>query len=98
MSNKIDDKYASQPMPAVNNSKFIQDMVIEDMLSRKKMGIEKYGTALQAGNGRDALQDAYEESLDLCMYLKQAIVERDSKKADNDSKILAKIQSGEIHD
>ena len=31
----------------------------------------------KAFNGRDALLDAYEEAIDLCMYLKQAIVERD---------------------
>ena len=37
----------------------------------------RYGTALQPHNGRDALLDAYEEALDLAMYLKQAIVERD---------------------
>lgn len=33
--------------------------------------------ALQPHNGRDALRDAYEESLDLVCYLRQAIEERD---------------------
>jgi len=28
-------------------------------------------------NGRDALRDAYEEALDLCQYLRQALYERD---------------------
>jgi hypothetical protein len=41
------------------------------------MGRRKYGTALEANNGRDALMDAYQEALDLAMYLRQAIAERD---------------------
>jgi len=57
--------------------KSIQEMVIEDMETRKAKGLETYGTLLYPHNGRDALQDAYEEALDQCMYLKQAIVERD---------------------
>ena len=53
----------------------IVDLVVQDMKERKKQGIETYGTPLQAFNGRNALQDAYEEALDLCMYLKQVIEE-----------------------
>lgn len=67
----------SQPMPTVNSSPDIQSMVIHDIEKRRELGISRYGTALQPNNGRDALQDAYEESIDLAMYLKQAIVERD---------------------
>jgi hypothetical protein len=55
----------------------IQHMVRMDLLEREDHGIKEYGTPLQANNGRDALQDAYEEALDLACYLKQAIVERD---------------------
>jgi hypothetical protein len=40
--------------------------------------VRRYGTKLQAGNGRNALQDAYDECLDMAVYLKQAIVEQDS--------------------
>jgi len=39
-------------------------------------------------NGRDALQDAYEEALDLACYLKQAIEER---KAVASTALLARI-------
>jgi hypothetical protein len=42
-----------------------------------KAGIETYGTPLESHNGRDALQDAYEEALDLACYLKQAMIERE---------------------
>lgn len=47
-----------------------------DMAARKRVGIERYGMPLQAFNGRDALIDAYQEALDLCCYLRQAIEER----------------------
>ena len=46
------------------------------MLKRDAVGRAKYGVPLQAHNGRDALQDAYEEVLDLAVYLRQAIEER----------------------
>ena len=51
-------------------------MVIEDMKARDKMGEDKYKTRLQAGNGRNPLQDAYEESLDQTVYIKQELEER----------------------
>lgn len=57
----------------------VQDLVIQDMEARKKVGLKEYGTLLYPHNDRDALQDAYEEALDLCCYLKQALVERDSR-------------------
>ena len=64
------------------NKKDIADLVIEDMKERKKMGKKKYGVPLRAHNGRNALQDAYEEALDLCQYLKQALVESASQKGE----------------
>lgn len=50
-------------------------LVIKDMEERRIHGIEKYGTPVQPFNGRDPLVDAYQEALDLCVYLRQAIVE-----------------------
>ena len=67
-----------QPPPIPNDGPDIQSMVIDDLTARRLVGIERYGTALQAHNGRDALRDAYEEALDLACYLRQAIAERDS--------------------
>jgi hypothetical protein len=55
----------------------MQDLVLEDVLERKRVGIERYGQPVLPHNGRDALVDAYQEALDLCMYLRQAIYERD---------------------
>lgn len=73
-------KQQKQPKPIPNESIPVWETVIQDMHERHHMGCETYGTPLQAGNGRDSLVDAYEEALDLCVYLKQAILERDSKK------------------
>jgi hypothetical protein len=50
--------------------------VIADLQARDAFGVKKYGTTLQTRNGRDPLMDAYQESLDQTMYLKQAILER----------------------
>lgn len=66
-----------QPLPIVNGQPFVQDAVIADIEARKQVGIERYGTPLQPFNGRDALRDAYEEAIDLTMYLKQLLIERD---------------------
>lgn len=67
----------SQQMPIPNDHPDVQSAVIADMEARRELGILRYGTALQPHNGRDALQDLYEELLDAAMYAKQAILERD---------------------
>ncbi len=56
----------------------VGQQVLADIQSRIDMGYQKYGTLLQTHNGRDALWDAYQEAIDLVMYLRQAILERDS--------------------
>ena len=68
-----------QAPPVPNQLPAIQDLVMRDLQERKAIGIKRYGTALQPHNGRDAMLDAYEEAQDLCMYLRQAIYERDGK-------------------
>jgi hypothetical protein len=52
--------------------------VVDDVFDRMNEGTVSYGTPLQGHNGRDALWDAYEEALDLAVYLRQAIWERDN--------------------
>lgn len=66
-----------QPAPVLREGVDVQSLVIADVEARREMGIAKYGTPLQAHNGRDALMDAYQEALDLACYLRQAIAERD---------------------
>ena len=65
-----------QPQPTGEGPRVL-DLVLADLTARAEVGREKYGTYLRAGNGRDALMDAYQEALDLCMYLGQALMERD---------------------
>lgn len=68
-----------QPLPVVNDGPDIQSMVVADIIQRRQVGIERYGTALQAHNGRDMLRDAYEEALDLSIYLRGCLAERDGQ-------------------
>jgi hypothetical protein len=66
-----------EPAPQHNDGPSMHDLVIADMQSRKEFGLQKYGTILQAHNGRNALRDAYEEVLDLAVYLRQKLEEED---------------------
>lgn len=47
----------------------------EDVEQRLKKGLETYGNYLAPFNGRNALQDAYEEKLDELAYLAQKLME-----------------------
>lgn len=75
-SNKL---VQEQPEPQPNNLPAVWSLVITDMLVRDQEGRRKYGVPLQPHNGRDVLVDAYQEALDLTVYLRQAIYERDGK-------------------
>jgi hypothetical protein len=65
-----------QPEPT-GSGQPITELVIRDLHERSRVGTLRYGTPLRAHNGRDPLRDAYEEALDLCQYLRQAIEERE---------------------
>ena len=67
-----------QPDPTENEKSGVVILkVMEDLENQAIKGLQHYGTVLKTHNGRDALQDAYEEALDLAMYLAQALMERD---------------------
>lgn len=66
-----------QPPPHPSAGPAVWDLVLVDMAGRDRTGRERYGSPLQPNNGRDALVDAYQEALDLVVYLRQAIYERD---------------------
>lgn len=70
---------ADQPPPAASVAPAVWPLVVADMAQRDRVGRERYGTPLRAHNGRDALVDAYQEALDLAVYLRQAIYERDGR-------------------
>lgn len=76
-------RFDDNPAPIPNMKPAVWGLVMRDMQERDKFGLEKYGTRLQPFNGRDALKDAYEEALDLCVYLRTAIYERDVDKTEN---------------
>ena len=68
-----------QPAPRPNDFPAVWDLVLADMSNRDAVGRKRYGTPLQPHNGRDALKDLYAELLDACVYLRQALYERDGK-------------------
>ena len=48
-------------------------LVIEDLEARAMQGREKYNNDYRVYTRENPLQEAYEEALDLCMYLRAAI-------------------------
>lgn len=67
-----------EPAPIPGKQKVL-DYVIQDLKDRAEQGKKKYGTYLETFNGRDAEWDAYQEALDLVMYFRQKLLERDKK-------------------
>ena len=53
--------------------------VCADIAKRQKLGIEKYGTTVAQNplSHKEWLQHAYEEALDMAIYLRRAIEEID---------------------
>jgi hypothetical protein len=82
-------EHSGQPAPVPTGGPAVADLVRQDLRSwftgteyvqdalavREQVGISRYGTTLQAGNGRDWLLDAFEEALDLAQYLRQGLEE-----------------------
>ncbi len=68
----------TQPLPTASNTPIMHRLVQDDLEDRLKIGVHRYGQPLQAFNGRNALRDAYEEVLDLAVYLRQAIFEQEN--------------------
>lgn len=58
--------------------------VIDDMVSRNEEGKKKYNRYLTPEVGDDMLQHAYEEALDLAVYLKTEILKREPKQLELD--------------
>jgi hypothetical protein len=64
-----------QPLPVPNDRPSMHDLVVTDMLTRKSVGYQRYGSFLQPFNGRNGLRDLYEELLDAIVYVRQVIEE-----------------------
>ncbi len=78
MHEKQLDLFSEQPAPMNKNYPEVYSLIEDDLNTRYKIGLQRYGKALQPFNERDALRDAYEEAIDLVFYLRQAIYERDN--------------------
>lgn len=72
------DHLEREPFPTLGGE-HVLPAVLDDLTRRSQTSSLDYGTPLTADNGRDALVDAYQEALDLVMYLKQALMERNGK-------------------
>ena len=60
-------------------------MVQEDIEARAQLGDKKYGGRLEVGSRNNMispLQNAYEEVLDLALYLKQELLESEGRSID----------------
>lgn len=68
----------TQPLPVGSDHPVAHEMVKADLDARLVLGIRRYGQPLQPFNGRDPLRDAYEEALDLCVYLRTALYEAEN--------------------
>jgi hypothetical protein len=65
-----------QKPPEKGAARATWDLVIDDMKERDSFGESKYGVRHQHDNGRDHLADAYQEALDLAVYLRAEIEKR----------------------
>jgi hypothetical protein len=66
-----------QPPPTPNAGTPVWELALRDMHERDQVGRQRYGTPLQTNNGRLMLVDAYQEVLDLAVYLRGEIAERE---------------------
>ena len=62
----------------------IIELVMEDLRDRAAYGMATYGVPLlQDDTKKDALKEAYEEALDLCVYLRLELERRNSGEPDS---------------
>ncbi len=61
----------------MNKPTGIEQLVCADIAARQQLGIKKYGRTV-AESSDDMLQHAYEEALDLAIYLKAELIRRAS--------------------
>lgn len=54
----------------------VWEAVIADMQARRRVGLGRYGKPVRAADPEDWLQHAYEEALDLAVYLRAEMARR----------------------
>ena len=87
-----------EPNPKPNDLPAVWDLVIADMKARDESGRAKYGTPLQPYNGRKQLVDAYQEVLDLAVYLRAEIEERIRDRARETQERVRAQEEGQARD
>jgi hypothetical protein len=75
VTGQLKQRPGDQPLPTAGRE-CVQDRLIDEIRARRELGVQRYGSPLMTHNGRDALQDAWEESIDLAVYLTQMRMER----------------------
>lgn len=78
-SRELRTREGDQRLPSPAGGPNMQDLVIKDIEARKEIGLKRYGQLLKADDGRDNLLDAYQEALDLAVYLRKELYRRDRK-------------------
>ena len=71
----VRDPARDQPLP-VPGRQSVTNALLHALAERRQYGTMKYGRELETNNGRDALKDAWEEAVDLVVYLTQMRLER----------------------
>ena len=66
---------AGTPPPGMISSDALAAIITAEMAERDETGRQRYGTPLTTHNGRDHLVDAYQEALDLAVYMRAHIAE-----------------------
>lgn len=61
----------------------VWEVVIQDMINRNEEGAKKYNRYLQSDCPDNMLQHAYEEALDLAVYLKTCIIQKKEKNCES---------------
>ncbi len=69
----------TNPAPTRGTGPLTIDLVQNDIEARGRVGVGRYGMYHQPDNGRDHLLDAYEEAMDLCIYLRAEMYKRDGR-------------------
>jgi hypothetical protein len=64
-----------EPPPQPSDHPACWDLVQQDIAERDEYGARKYGVRLTPFNGRNFAVDAYQESLDLVVYLRGMVYE-----------------------
>lgn len=57
----------------------VVDLVQHDIEVRRQQGLEKYKVPLRPFDGNDFLVEAYQEAIDMVVYLRAALWERDRR-------------------